>query len=59
MKNFLSVEERSELLNRHRKEKNRRTGDRMKAVLLSDSGWSYRDIAQALFLDEETISQQV
>jgi transposase len=28
-------------------------------VLLSDSGWSYRQISEALFLDEETISKHV
>ena len=59
MKSFLNLEERSELLNRHKKEKDGRTRDRIKAVLLSDLGWSYRDIAKALFLDEETISQHV
>ncbi|GHU18218.1 hypothetical protein FACS189472_06220 [Alphaproteobacteria bacterium] len=31
----------------------------MKAVLLSDKGWSYRDIAEALFLDGETISKHL
>jgi DNA-binding NarL/FixJ family response regulator len=31
----------------------------MKAVLLYDKGWSYRQIAEALFLDEETVSKHV
>jgi transposase len=59
MKDFLTSEEREALKVRHRREKDGRTRDRMKAVLLSDKGWSYRDIAEALFLDEETISKHV
>jgi hypothetical protein len=38
MKNFLTKTERQELRVRHRREKDRRTADRIKAVLLSDSG---------------------
>jgi transposase len=56
---FLTTEERSELKQRHRKEKDRRTGDRIKAVLLSDKGWNFRQISEALFLDEATISKHV
>jgi transposase len=59
MKNFLTELERAELKLRHRKEKDRRTADRIKAVLLSNNGWSYRDIAEALLLDEDTISKHV
>ncbi|GHT93817.1 hypothetical protein FACS1894122_09650 [Alphaproteobacteria bacterium] len=59
MKNFLTKEEETELKQRHRQEKDRRTADRIKAVLLSNKGWSYRYISEALFLDEETISKHV
>jgi hypothetical protein len=41
MNNFLTDIERAEL-KRHRGEKDRRIADRIKAVLLLDSGWSYR-----------------
>jgi transposase len=58
MKNFLKETERQELKKRHRQEKDRRTADRIKAVL-SDNGWSFREIAGILLLDEETISKHI
>ena len=59
MKNFLTPQEQNGLKSRHRLEKNRRDADRIKAVLLSDKGWTFREIAHALLLDEETISRHV
>jgi transposase len=59
MSNFLSESDRDALKANHRQEKNRRVADRIKAVLLSDQGWSYRQIAQALLLDEQTVSRHV
>ena len=59
MERFLSHAERSKLISRHRLEKRRRDADRIKAVLLSDDGWSYRQISQALLLDEQTVSRHV
>lgn len=59
MNKILTSQERSLLLKEHRVERDGRKRDRMKAVLLYDQGWSYRAIAQALFLDEETISKHV
>lgn len=59
MKEFLSIEERERLRRQHRSEKDGRTRDRIKAVLLSDKGWSFKAIAEALLLDEETISAHV
>lgn len=59
MKDFLSSEQRSELRLKHRSEKDGRTRDRIKAVLLANKGWSFRHIAEALLLDEETISKHV
>jgi transposase len=56
---FLTDTERRELRVRNRKEKDRRIADRLKPVLLADKGWTYRDIAEALLLDEETVSKQV
>lgn len=51
--------ERAELKLRHRKEKDGRTRDRIKAVLMSNDGWSYREISKILLLDEETVSKHV
>lgn len=59
MKEFLTPEERAVLKVQHRQEKNGRIRDRIKAVLLSDKGWTYRQIAEALLLDEQTVSHHV
>jgi transposase len=59
MKGFLSSRAKSALLERHRQEKNGRIRDRIKAVLLANKGWTYRQIAEALLLDEQTISRHV
>lgn len=59
MKNFLNIDQREELLNQHKKEKDRKVGDRIKAIILRDEGWTYRLIAEALLIDEETVSRHV
>jgi transposase len=48
-KDFLNKEEYESLRKRHR----------IKAVLLSHQGWTYKKIFEALFWDEETISKHV
>lgn len=59
MKGFLTETKREALKAQHRQEKNRRVADRIKAVLLSDKGWTYRQIAEALLIDEQTIGRHV
>ena len=59
MKTFLSQSEEEQLRKQHRREKNGRVRDRIKSVLLSNKGWSYMEIAEALLLDDETISRHV
>lgn len=59
MKNFLTPTERDNLRLQHKKERIRINADRIKAILLSDDGWTYRDIAKALLLDEQSISRHV
>ncbi len=59
MKEFLNPAQRISLRSRHRSEKDRRTADRIKAVLLADLGWSCKQIAEALFLDEGTVLRHV
>lgn len=59
MENFLSSADREKLKLMHRSEKDGRTRDRIKAVLLSDKGWSYNRIAEALLLDSDTVSRHV
>ena len=55
MKEILSPEEHKGLRLQHRSEKDGRKRDRIKAILLSDKGWTFKMIAEALLLDEETI----
>lgn len=59
MDKILALHERNDLLARHRRERDGRVKDRMKAVLLRDDGWSYDRIAEALFLTGEGVRQQV
>lgn len=59
MKGILTEIEREALKAQHREETNRRVADRIKAVLLSDKGWTYRQIAEALLIDEQTIGRHV
>lgn len=56
---FLSIQEEQELRALHRKERDRRVCDRIKAILLSNQGWTYLMIAQALMIDDQTVSQHV
>ena len=39
----------------HRKQRDRRFADRLKAIILLGSGWSVADVAQALLIDETTV----
>ncbi len=59
MKKFLKEKEREYLKSSHRQEKNGRTRDRIKVILMADSGWTYKEIGEALLLDHETISRHV
>jgi DNA-binding NarL/FixJ family response regulator len=55
----LSKTEREDLKARHKKERDKRICDRIKAVLLFDEGWSYQQIAHALLLSDEAVRQYV
>ena len=44
---------------RHRKERDGRVKDRIKAVLLRDKGYSYEEIAEVLFLSDEGVRRQI
>lgn len=59
MKVALSKEEKENLKKRHRVERDGRIRDRMKAILLKDIGWSEKQIAQALFIHEETLREHL
>jgi transposase len=59
MKIELSLSERSALETSHRRERDGRIRDRIKAVLLSNEGWSQLSIAQALRIRPETIQDHL
>lgn len=59
MGRILSINERKNLLHRHRRERNSRVRDRIKAVLAYDDGYSYSEISRILLLDDETIRRHV
>jgi hypothetical protein len=51
----LSKSERSYLEKLHRMENERKSADRIKTILLLDSGWTYSQIAEILLLDNQSI----
>lgn len=57
MHDFLSEEERITLKAQHKKERDKRICDRIKAVLLFDEGWLYPQIAHVLLLSDEAVRQ--
>jgi transposase len=59
MKDFMTGSTRYKLKGQHRKERARRVAERIRVVFLSDKGWGYVPIAEALMLDDETISRHV
>ncbi len=59
MRNFLTPEERNSLLYRHKKERDQRVCDRIKAVLLYDKGWTLMQIAEALLISDEAIRNHI
>lgn len=59
MSNFLSQTERETLQAQHKKERDKRICDRIKAILLCDEGWTIPQIAHILLLSDEAIRQHI
>ena len=55
----LTAEQKSALESRHRRVRDARECDRIKAVLLRSEGWPIKSIAQALRLSEHSISRHL
>jgi transposase len=55
----LSQIEREKLKLHHKKGRDKRICDRIKAVLLFDEGWNYHQIAHALLLSDEAVRQHI
>lgn len=59
MKIELAADQKKNLENRHRVERDGRVRDRIKAVLLSSEGWTNLQISQALRINPETVAQHL
>jgi len=59
MHKILSLNERSSLLESHKREKIKGNADRIKSVLLYDEGWTFFQIAKALFISDDTAARYV
>ena len=57
--NFLTHSEREQLKLQHRRERDGRVRDRIKAVLLYDEGWSPKDIARVLLISDEAVRNHI
>jgi len=55
----LTDEERNQLKEQHKRERDGRIRDRIKAVLLRDKGWSIATIAEALLLSVDAIREHI
>lgn len=55
----LALQERANLIIQHKKERDKRVCDRIKAVLAYDDGYSYSEIGRLLLLDDETIRRHI
>lgn len=55
----LTQQEKLNLKSQHRKERNPKVRDRIKAVLAFDDGYNYTEIARILLLDDETIRRHI
>jgi len=52
---FLNDQERTQLKIQHKQERDGRIRDRIKAVLLTDKGWSPQQIAEALLISDQAV----
>jgi transposase len=59
MRRYLTSQERDNLKIQHRQERDKRVCDRIKAVLLADDGWDYKQIACVLLISDESVKQHV
>lgn len=56
---FLTEQKRAQLKDQHKRERDGRIRDRIKAVLLSDEGWTPQQIAKVLLISDQAIREHV
>ena len=59
MHQILTTEQRTYLKQKHKRERDRRICDRIKAVLAYDEGYSYSEIAKLLLINDETVRRHL
>jgi transposase len=59
MRNFLTESECAQLKAQHKKERDKRICDRIKAVLLYDKGWTLMQIAETLLITDEAVRTHI
>ena len=57
--NFLDEQERTHLKLQHKKERDKRICDRIKALLLADKGWTSQQIAKALLISDQAVRTHI
>ena len=56
---FLTEQQRVHLRDLHKRERDGRVRDRIKAVLLSDEGWTPQQIAKVLLISDQAVREHV
>ena len=56
---FLTDRERIQLKTQHKKERDKRICDRIKAIILSDEGWTPQQIAKFLLISDQAVREHV
>jgi len=59
MRSLLNENERIALVNQHKKERDKRICDRIKAILLYDEGWTLMQISRVLLITDDTVRQHI
>jgi transposase len=57
--NFLTDQERTQLKSQHKRERDGRVRDRIKAILLTDEGWTPQQIAKVLLISDQAVRNHV
>lgn len=56
---FLTDQKRTQLKEQHKRERDKRICDRIKAVLLADEGWTPQQIAKVLLISDQAVREHV
>ena len=56
---FLSDQEKNQLRTQHKKERDGRVRDRIKAILLFDEGWTPQQIAKVLLISDQAVREHI